>query len=373
MSEAKAAAKENDKIQHKLEISSEDYSLRFFVRFVWNQQHPIHTYHQRLLDFIMVNLEEVDENAISQEETLKGLLSDHSDGFALLSTVFKFLKENSADFKADGAAEKVMKALKDSTGIEPKAASVAGIKGGFLGGASKSASKAPPVTTPNPKPAVEKQPPATSKSPSTSKSTPPEATKDTSVPDPATPEEGNDEEEEKDDPNLQKPNSGNGGSTDKYSWVQTLAEVTVNIPVPVGTKSRMLTVEIKKQYVKVALKGGETIMDGELYEPVKTDDCFWNIVDGKMLEISLTKNNQMEWWRTIVKGDPEINTKKVEPENSKLGDLDGETRQTVEKMMYDQRQKQMGLPTSEEQDKQNMLKKFMDSHPEMDFSSAKIC
>ena len=48
---------------------------------------------------------------------------------------------------------------------------------------------------------------------------------------------------------------------------------------------------------------------------------------GRYVQISLDKwKNQWHWWSTPIKGDPQINTQKIQPENSKLSDLDGETR-----------------------------------------------
>ncbi|GET87067.1 hypothetical protein, conserved [Leishmania tarentolae] len=170
------------------------------------------------------------------------------------------------------------------------------------------------------------------------------------------------------------PTAANGFAYEKYIFSQTLQEAEVRVPLPaVNVKGKQMSIVITSSHLTVGMKGQPPIVDGELYSKVHAEECMWTIEDGHTVVVTLYKVNSMEWWKTIFQGDPEIDLQKVMPENSKLDDLDSDTRQTVEKMMYDQRQKMMGKPTSDEQKKQEMLRKFMEAHPEMDFSQAKFC
>ncbi|KAJ0300242.1 hypothetical protein COL516b_008593 [Colletotrichum fioriniae] len=166
-----------------------------------------------------------------------------------------------------------------------------------------------------------------------------------------------------------------------YKWQQTIADVDITFSVPGNYKSRDLVIDIKKTKLSAGVKGQEPIvspyeLQGDLSHPILVDDSTWTLSsapDGtKTVEIHLDKVNKMEWWAHVVTTAPKIDVSKITPDTSKLSDLDGETRGMVEKMMFDQRQKEQGLPTSDEQKKFDILKKFQAEHPEMDFSNAKI-
>lgn len=171
---------------------------------------------------------------------------------------------------------------------------------------------------------------------------------------------------------LQRKREEEEQATLPYKWRQELGELDVTLEVPKGTRGKDLEVKISKTTLKVGLKGKEPIMEGELCKEIKPDESTWTIEDRCRVLIHLEKVNTMTWWENVLKHHPKIDTTKIQPENSKLSDLDGETRAMVEKMMFDNQQKQLGKPTSDELKKQEALKKFQAQHPELDFSKVKI-
>ncbi|KAJ5650904.1 HSP20-like chaperone [Penicillium longicatenatum] len=162
-----------------------------------------------------------------------------------------------------------------------------------------------------------------------------------------------------------------------YKWTQTIRDLEVSAPIPSNIKGRDMVVTLTKSKISVAIKGQEPILEGEFPHPILVDESSWtlettSVAPGKEVIIHLDKVNKVEWWPHVVKGAPKIDVTKITPENSSLSDLDGETRAMVEKMMYDQRQKEAGGLTSDEQKKKELLEKFKADHPEMDFSNAQI-
>ncbi|XP_059440801.1 protein BOBBER 1-like [Corylus avellana] len=140
------------------------------------------------------------------------------------------------------------------------------------------------------------------------------------------------------------PNTGNGMARENYFWGQSLQEVTINVPIPPGTKSSAVLCDIKTNYLKIGLKGQPPIIDGELYKAVKVNDWFWSLEDRREISVQMSKRDQTEWWKSLLKGRPEIHTQML----TKLSDVDIETRTAVEKMEFELRRKQLGRPTSDE-------------------------
>jgi hypothetical protein len=129
-----------------------------------------------------------------------------------------------------------------------------------------------------------------------------------------------------------------------YKWTQVLGEVDITVPVPKGTRGKDLSVVLQKKKISVGLKGQEPIVSGELCKEIKLEDSTWTVgecafctllqrpssdtvvEDQESVLIHLEKLNNQQWWENVVTHHPKIDTRKIQPDNSKLSDLDGETR-----------------------------------------------
>ena len=100
-------------------------------------------------------------------------------------------------------------------------------------------------------------------------------------------------------------------------------------------------------------------MEGQWHERVNVQESTWTLEDGDKLILSLEKGTETIW-KTVLQGDQEIDTSKVD--NSKrIDQFDDETQGALRKIVYEQNRKMAGLPTSEEENQMETLKKAWDA------------
>ena len=86
-----------------------------------------------------------------------------------------------------------------------------------------------------------------------------------------------------------------------------------------------LDIEIGANTLSIKIKGqNEYILKGELYDRVKKDDSTWNLDENKSVIVTLEKASE-NIWKTVLKGDKEIDTSKVD-NSKKLDEFDFETQ-----------------------------------------------
>lgn len=125
----------------------------------------------------------------------------------------------------------------------------------------------------------------------------------------------------------------------------------IYLAVPPGTRSRDLDCKITPTHVRVAKKNTgvdeQPLLEGSFPEKVRVDECLWSLErDSTTLQISLEKTKKT-WWASALQGHDEIDTSLVESTRA-IHEYDGETQGAIRKIMFDQQQKQSGLPTSDE-------------------------
>jgi hypothetical protein len=140
--------------------------------------------------------------------------------------------------------------------------------------------------------------------------------------------------------------SGNGGQTARYRWTQTLNETSVIMGVPEGTRGKDLDVKIKATSISVKLKSSEeALMDGDLYDKIRMDESTWSL-EGGVIVIILDKVKKT-WWETVIVGDDVIDTSLLDSK-VKIGEYDEATQGVIRKVLFDQRQERLGLPSSDQ-------------------------
>jgi hypothetical protein len=113
-----------------------------------------------------------------------------------------------------------------------------------------------------------------------------------------------------DDIRLQKMAQRNqriGGKFKNYRWSETERQMDLFVSLPEGTTAKDMDVEIKRDKLRVAVKGQAPLLQGELSGCVRASECWWVVTEEgseMLVHAQLAKLPPYDkLWASVVKGD----------------------------------------------------------------------
>ena len=136
---------------------------------------------------------------------------------------------------------------------------------------------------------------------------------------------------------------------------------------PALISGKSVSCSIKAKEVELVVKAGDaaasptTLLSGAFPHAVKCNESFWSLeksssgpvgaVPGSPCVVLHLEKVLKTWWSSVLDGSPpcdKIDTSKVDS-TQRVDEYDEVTQAAIRKIMFDQQQQRLGLPTSDEQ------------------------
>ncbi|XP_050515658.1 nudC domain-containing protein 3 isoform X2 [Diabrotica virgifera virgifera] len=146
----------------------------------------------------------------------------------------------------------------------------------------------------------------------------------------------------------------NGAVFEHYCWSQSINEIDVIVRIPKDVSTKDLEVKLQSSSISVKLRDGEYILSGDLCEKCKAADTVWSL-DGRKLLLHLDKC-QEKWWNCLIKSEPELDISTIDCTRP-YDELPEHAQVKIEELQWNHERKRLGLPTTEELQVHETLKK----------------
>ncbi|XP_072397245.1 nudC domain-containing protein 3 [Diabrotica undecimpunctata] len=146
----------------------------------------------------------------------------------------------------------------------------------------------------------------------------------------------------------------NGAVFEHYCWSQSITEIDVIVRIPKDVSTKDLEVKLQSSSISVKLRDGDYILSGDLCEKCKATETVWSL-DGRKLLLHLDKC-QEKWWNCLIKSEPQLDISKIDCTRA-YDELPEHAQVKIEELQWNHERKRLGLPTSEELEVHETLKK----------------